>query len=398
MSISICQNVVEPIAQQFARQPVPPVPSEGIAIPQQVLPCPRESIVTRKLVKTRSLPNLKMPLGKTFIVPRGTFGPERAKDDGGTLFEMVQKHQNGYISQKAMKQLMAKVEATGPCNTVRHVMPGPPTGDVQSIASSRRYARDGQNMATSKLDVSSRTISTMCPTPLGSVRIPVRHAGSLFGSPVSAISCRPVSLDSCSDALSMVGNSMFASRPMDSSSMVCTPTPCQSASDSCAGVSTVKAQAAGGVSSAGIYAHTAPAAGGSISISMTRQEDTVAARRFDRTQMQAQGRLVSIPRDKVHAQVAQGSPGVHVQTMDEMKIQPTMATKIQPTMVTDRSNESHSWEDEFLIRAKLDTTVVVHPPMTVSAQEFAQSSGQIVSSPLPVTAGHTSNISAGQHG
>jgi len=238
MSVSTCQNVVEPIAQQFTRQPLSPIPSERMVIPQQVSPCPSECIVTRKLVSTRLQSNVKMPLGKTFIVPRGAFGPQRAKEDGGALFEMVQKSRNGYISQKAVKQLMAQVEETVPCTTGRHGMPGLSTGDYQSIANPRLVPHDGQSMASSLLDISSSNTSTTCPTPLGSARIPVRHAGSFLGSADSSILPRPVSIDSSFDALSMLGNSAFTARPASR----------QSACVSCAGVSTPRELAAGVVS------------------------------------------------------------------------------------------------------------------------------------------------------
>lgn len=213
--ISTCQTVVEPILQRRVITTHP-----GIVIPQRVPPSPPASefrIVTQQTVPTYSCANVNVPVGKTFIVPHGAFGPERDREDGGNLFEMIQKHQNGYISQKAVKQMMAQVEAARPvtssaagsalipCTVGRHVMQGVHTADAQCIASPRLTSprvvtsprlvtRSAKNMPTSPL-ATHRTVSTTSSTPLGSATVPVRPADFLFGPAAAAITPRPVSLD-----------------------------------------------------------------------------------------------------------------------------------------------------------------------------------------------------------
>jgi len=50
-------------------------------------------------------------VGTTFMVPRGSFGPAHAKFDGGAMFDIIQRNRNGFVSQRVLKEHMARNES-----------------------------------------------------------------------------------------------------------------------------------------------------------------------------------------------------------------------------------------------------------------------------------------------
>jgi len=175
-----------------------------------VVPVARPSIVVQRKA---SPGRVAMPVGKTFVVPRGSFGPSRSHVDGGALFEMIQRNQNGYISQRAIKQLMWQAEfsprgVSVPAGNRRATSLPPKASQTVVRAYSPRVVQSRVAAPTKKYEFIkaegkattgypvmapmdfSRASSTVCPSMAGSLAFSVGHAGSIRSSvPSRMTSC-----------------------------------------------------------------------------------------------------------------------------------------------------------------------------------------------------------------